>query len=451
MDPTIYSDIYYILGDGTFRITPSLWYQTFILHASVGRSAVPVLFALLPDKQKRSYSDMFSCLKRALEERELELSAQTFMSDFEHNIRSTFNEYFPEVQPQGCYFHYGKAIWARVKKNGMASYYSKNGLEPKFGSFVRLIIGLPSVKVDDIHRGLKNIEKVGSQFKHKKCREFATSMLSYLEKFWMSLPLELWNVFNVKDRTNNLAEGYNFALGSKKIISKHPNPYTLVSVIKDELNIASDNALTIVMSKPKRCTAKKYTKLENRRKELMRNYDRGNMELFIYQVTVGNAYLNNFNRITEDCDPDPYGTGKDKTVDENEDELFLDKSYCEDQDIESEEQELVELTFQNNLCINIKERLVEDKKGTKAKKIPKNGKRQKPIPNIRKSTVFQPIFEQLEISESSAAGQDLREKRKKIDLEENISAPILLAAVAAAAVTSVLAPGPEADQRPADR
>ena len=91
---------------------------------------------------------MFSCLKRALEERELELSAQTFMSDFEHNIRSTFNEYFPEVQPQGCYFHYGKAIWARVKKNGMASYYSKNGLEPKFGSFVRLIIGLPFVKVE---------------------------------------------------------------------------------------------------------------------------------------------------------------------------------------------------------------------------------------------------------------------------------------------------------------
>ena len=65
-------------------------------------------------------------------------------------------------------------------------------------------------------------------------------------------------------------------------------------------------------------------------------------------------------------------------MDENEDELFLNKSYCEDQDIESEEQELVELTFQNNLCINIKERLVEDQKGSKAKKVPKNGKRQKP-------------------------------------------------------------------------
>ena len=74
----------------------------------------------------------------------------------------------------------------------------------------------------------------------------------------MKLPLELWNVFNVEDRTNNLAEGYNYALGAKKVISKHPNPYTLVSVIKYELNIASNDALSIDMSKPRRTTSNKY-------------------------------------------------------------------------------------------------------------------------------------------------------------------------------------------------
>ena len=114
-----------ISGDGTFRITPYLWYKTFILHASVGHSAVPVVFALLPDKKKRSYEDLFGSVKRALEDRKLELSAQTFISDFEHNIRITFTDHFPSVEPRGCYFHYGKAIWSRVKKGGMATYYRK--------------------------------------------------------------------------------------------------------------------------------------------------------------------------------------------------------------------------------------------------------------------------------------------------------------------------------------
>ena len=41
-----------ILGDGTFRITPHLWCQTFVISASVsGSSFVPVPYCLLPDKK----------------------------------------------------------------------------------------------------------------------------------------------------------------------------------------------------------------------------------------------------------------------------------------------------------------------------------------------------------------------------------------------------------------
>ena len=83
----------------------------------------------------------------------------------------------------------------------MAFYYSKNGFEPKFGFFVRLIFGLPFVKVDDIPHRLKYIEKVGSQFKHKKFRTFASAMLSYLEKCWKTLPLEIYSQSNENYKT----------------------------------------------------------------------------------------------------------------------------------------------------------------------------------------------------------------------------------------------------------
>ena len=57
-----------ILGDGTFRITPTQWYQTFIISVQVSSGVfVPVCFALLPDKRRESYDAMFTMLKEALE------------------------------------------------------------------------------------------------------------------------------------------------------------------------------------------------------------------------------------------------------------------------------------------------------------------------------------------------------------------------------------------------
>ena len=80
-----------ILGDGTFRITPTQWYQTFIVSVQVSPGVfVPVCFALLPDKKRESYDAMFTMLKEALDSRQLELSATFFMSYFECAIQDSF-------------------------------------------------------------------------------------------------------------------------------------------------------------------------------------------------------------------------------------------------------------------------------------------------------------------------------------------------------------------------
>ena len=81
---------------------------------------------------------------------------------------------FPDVTPSGCFFHYAKSKWERVKKMVWQNSTPKTVRnEPKFGNFVRLVIGLP---------------------KSKKL---------------------LWNKSDVLVRTNNQAEGYNYALDSK--------------------------------------------------------------------------------------------------------------------------------------------------------------------------------------------------------------------------------------------
>ena len=59
---------------------------------------------------RRSYDDLFALLKEALKHpsRNLALSAEWLMSDFEHNIRASWQETFPDVKAKGCHFHYAK-------------------------------------------------------------------------------------------------------------------------------------------------------------------------------------------------------------------------------------------------------------------------------------------------------------------------------------------------------
>ena len=70
-----------VLADGTFRITPKPWKQTFIISVQVTSGVfIPVVFVLLPDKKRDSYDAMFSMLADLLESQNLQLSATYFMS-----------------------------------------------------------------------------------------------------------------------------------------------------------------------------------------------------------------------------------------------------------------------------------------------------------------------------------------------------------------------------------
>ena len=48
-----------------------------------------------------------------------------------------------------------------------------------------------------------------------KWRNIAENMLIYIKNYFLKLDLNLQNMFDVKVRKNNQAEGYNYALGSK--------------------------------------------------------------------------------------------------------------------------------------------------------------------------------------------------------------------------------------------
>ena len=49
----------------------------------------------------------------------------------------------------------------------MSPYYNVGSSEPKFGNFVRLLLGLPYLKIEDLRKGFENAEKLLSVLKLK--------------------------------------------------------------------------------------------------------------------------------------------------------------------------------------------------------------------------------------------------------------------------------------------
>lgn len=95
-----------------------------------------------------------------------------------------------------------------MKKKGRASDYSNVKDYPKFGSFVRAVIGLPFVPINRIDEAVDIIKNLG-RINTGTRKVFCKTMIKYLEDTWLNgaIPRKVWNMFQHRGvTTNNHAE-----------------------------------------------------------------------------------------------------------------------------------------------------------------------------------------------------------------------------------------------------
>ena len=71
-------------------------------QAKVGEKWLPVIYGLLPNKEKVSYSIFFAMVKVELARQGLELTAEKMLVDFEIAIQQAAIETWPHLLIQGC-------------------------------------------------------------------------------------------------------------------------------------------------------------------------------------------------------------------------------------------------------------------------------------------------------------------------------------------------------------
>ena len=89
--------------------------QLYTLHVVQYNTVVPVVYALLSNKTRDTYTKFIHALKIL----QPGLRPQQLICDFEQAALQAFSNEFPGIQTTGCFFHLSQSVWRRVQTEGL--------------------------------------------------------------------------------------------------------------------------------------------------------------------------------------------------------------------------------------------------------------------------------------------------------------------------------------------
>ena len=304
---------------------------------------------------------------------------------------------------------------------------------------------------------LDKLSKTNDGARKKFCKE----MIKYLRDTWLdgSIPREVWNMYQHRGvPTNNhaevsiaydddhhvkahkyLSQGFNYKMGAKKQLSKHPNPYTLVDEFRSQLMEASDTVVAETHNIKKKRVNTDY--LENR-KELMKDLAKRNIDLESYMIQIGGKTLKFQPKVMSDPDPDPLGLGERRCLSEGQPEEIDDMD-------DSDSQVNISLDETPEISARVITQTSPPRpspptptpapkpRSKPTKKGPTRRKRQAPVENCEESFIHVEGQPEKETNfGASIAGNELRDARRREEEPTASVSDIFASALSVAAVAS---------------
>ncbi|CAG2202049.1 unnamed protein product [Mytilus edulis] len=199
------NDIYI---DATFKSTPAPYKQFLTIHGFYRDRVIPLVFALMTDRNVANYRQILGHLKRRYSRlTNNQLTPTNIISDFETAIMTAAHTDFPNSRIMGCFFHFCKSVWRRVQKEGLRRSYNRSARLKRCIRKLMAIAYLPVAVVrQNFHLFVQDVET------RNLCRRYhgLRDLLLYFERNYLNGQFQpaTWNVFNrdMDNRTNNHVE-----------------------------------------------------------------------------------------------------------------------------------------------------------------------------------------------------------------------------------------------------
>ena len=223
-----------LLSDGTFKSSPKLFFQLYIIHGVIEEKKFPLVWVLLKNKTTGIYRRMLEVLRRQLRKRNKNLPVKEIICDFELGFKNAVETDFPQVRIRGCYFHFTKALLKRIKEIGLFNSYRD---DPLLNAFLRKIMAVGFLPVFFVRRKYYELLQTTNVRFLKNCYPQVALFLQYFENTWLNLfPPNLYNVYSrpLTLRTINACEGYNNRINTRLGKRVKPNFWLFLRTLQKE-------------------------------------------------------------------------------------------------------------------------------------------------------------------------------------------------------------------------
>uniref|UniRef100_A0A1I8AAZ0 MULE domain-containing protein n=1 Tax=Steinernema glaseri TaxID=37863 RepID=A0A1I8AAZ0_9BILA len=131
------------LADGTFKASPEMFDQLWVLHGIVHNRVLPFVYCLLPNRTESTYIRVLNLIKTAASQIMVEL----VITDFEKAEENAFRSTFPGVFIHGCFFHFSQSVWRSIQSLGLGIRY-KDDVE--YNMHLRMFVALSFCDILDV-------------------------------------------------------------------------------------------------------------------------------------------------------------------------------------------------------------------------------------------------------------------------------------------------------------
>ena len=227
-------------ADGTFKTSPSLFDQFFVIHGSLDEHVLPLVYVLTPNRTRATYDRVFQALKNL----KSPLEPDTIMTDFEAASLSSFASAFPSSTQRGCFFHFSRCLWRHIQE--FPDILENYSTVPDFALHLKQIAALAFVPPGDVCATYTKL--LNTEFFNVN-DNLLQRFLTYVETTWIGVldrrqkrreplfSIDLWNcyasVLNDLNKTNNHCEGFNNGFHSL-LGSTHPSIFKFIDGLKKQ-------------------------------------------------------------------------------------------------------------------------------------------------------------------------------------------------------------------------
>ena len=227
-------------ADGTFKVSPELFFQLYTIHGQQPGSIFPCVFGLLPNKTEVTYTRFFREVFGQINEP----AVTDILVDFERRAINAIRNANQDIEVKGCFFHLCSNVWKRIQHLGLQQRYND---DQEFSLHLRMLCALAFLPPDDVVQGFEDLtDHIRINYQGE-----VDNLLEYFEDTYIGrhrrnaprrtamFPVVLWNMFHRTDeeipRTNNSVEGWHRSFHAR-VSSCHPIFWKFLQILQNEEN-----------------------------------------------------------------------------------------------------------------------------------------------------------------------------------------------------------------------